>query len=78
VKPDGEPLTNVRVYAGSRGVQPDKEGKFRIGLAPGLKFGLSVLKPPYRLDISGKDVKNLTLRPGETKDLGDLQVKPPE
>jgi hypothetical protein len=79
VKPDGEPMTNVSIYAGSRGGQPDKEGKFRIdGLAPGLKVGLTVIKSPYRLEISGKAVKDLTLRPGETKDLGDLQVKPME
>jgi RNA polymerase sigma factor (sigma-70 family) len=79
VKPDGEPMTNVTIYAGSRGGQPDKEGKFRIdGLSPGLKFGLTVIKSPYQLEISGKDVKDLTLRPGETKDLGDIQVKPME
>jgi RNA polymerase sigma factor (sigma-70 family) len=79
VRPDGEPMTNVTIYAGSRGGQPDKEGKFRIdGLAAGLKFGLSVIKPPYRLEISGKDIKDLSLRPGERKDLGDVQVKPME
>jgi hypothetical protein len=79
VKPDGEPMTNVTIYAGPRGGQPDKEGKFRIdGLAPGMKFGLTVLKPPYQLEISGKDVKDLTLRPGETKNLGDIRVKPME
>jgi hypothetical protein len=78
VKPDGEPMTGVTIYAGARGGQPDKEGKFRIGLVPGQKFGLTVIKSPYRLEISGKDVKDLTLRPGETKDLGDVRVKPME
>jgi hypothetical protein len=79
VKPDGEPMTNATIYAGSRGGQPDKEGKFRIeGLAPGLKFGLRVIKSPYSLEISGKNLKDLTVRPGETKDLGDIQVKPME
>jgi RNA polymerase sigma factor (sigma-70 family) len=78
VKPDGEPMTKVSVYAGSRGGEPDRAGKFRIdGLVPGQKFGLTVLKPPYRLEISG-NVKDLTLRPGETKDLGDIQVRPVE
>jgi RNA polymerase sigma factor (sigma-70 family) len=77
VKPDGEPMTNVSIYAGSRGGQPDKEGKFRIdGLPPGLKFGLRVIKPPYSLEVSGKETSDLTTRPGETKDLGDIQVKP--
>jgi RNA polymerase sigma factor (sigma-70 family) len=79
VKPDGEPMTDVTIYAGPRGGQPDKEGKFRIdGLAPGRKFGLSVIKPPYALEIGGKDIKELTLRPGQTKDLGDIRVKPME
>jgi hypothetical protein len=77
VKPDGEPMTNVTIYAGSRGGQPDKEGKFRIdGLAPGQKVGLTVIKSPYSLQFSGKDLKDLNLRPGETRDLGDIQVKP--
>jgi RNA polymerase sigma factor (sigma-70 family) len=79
VKPDGEPMTDVSIYAGSRGGQPDKEGKFRIdGLVPGQKFGLKVIKPPYSLEVSGKETKDLTTRPGETKDLGDIQVKPME
>jgi hypothetical protein len=79
LKPDGEPMTNVNIYAGSRVGQLDKDGKFRIdGLAPGLKYGLSVTKAPYRLEISGKDIKDLTIRPSETKDLGDIQVKPME
>ncbi len=79
VKPDGEPMTNVNIYAGSRAGQLDKDGKFRIdGLAPGLKYGLTVIKAPYRLEISGKDIKDLTIRPGDTKDLGDIQVKPME
>ena len=57
-------------------IVPDKEGKFRIdGLAPGMKFGLTVIKSPYQLEISGKDITDMTLRPGETKDLGDVQAK---
>jgi RNA polymerase sigma factor (sigma-70 family) len=77
LKPDGEPMTNVTIYAGSRGGQPDKEGKFRIdGLAPGQKYGLTVIKSPYSLQFSGKDLKDLNLGSGETRDLGDIQVKP--
>ncbi len=72
-------MMNVMIYAGPRSGRPDKKGKFRIdGLAPGLKFALRVIKPPYLLKISGKDVTDLALRPGETKDLGDLRVKPME
>jgi hypothetical protein len=62
------------------GVRSGKDGRFRIaGLAPGLKYNLGVTKEPgYRLQISGKGVQGLTIRPGETKDLGDVEVKPME
>jgi RNA polymerase sigma factor (sigma-70 family) len=80
VTPDGEPMTNVTIHAGSRGGQPDKDGKFRIdGLAPGLKYSLSVIKEPsYGLEIISKNAKDLTVKPAETKNLGDIQVKPVE
>jgi hypothetical protein len=79
LKPDGEPMTNVTIHAGARDGRTDKDGKFRIdGLPPGLKFELTAIKRPYLLEISGKDVKGVTTRPGETKDLGDIQVKPME
>jgi hypothetical protein len=70
-------MTNVVVHAGSRGTRPDKDGKFRIdGLAPGLKYGLGVTREPYVLKVSGKGIEELTVRPGEIKDLGDVEVKP--
>jgi hypothetical protein len=75
------PVTNVVVAVGSLpGTQPGKDGKFRIdGLAPGLKYGLSVTKESiYRLQVRGKDLENLMVRPGQTKDLGDIEVKPME
>lgn len=93
VRPDGKPMTNVFILSGpgvkeeitttgtfARGIQPDKEGKFRVeGLAPGLKYNLSVLKETgYPLEITGKQIHDLPIKPGETKDLGDIQVKPME
>jgi RNA polymerase sigma factor (sigma-70 family) len=79
VTPDGEPLTNATVHAGARTGQPDKDGKFRIdGLAPGLKFSPGLTGAPYRLDRSGKRIEGLTVRPGQTKDLGEIAVKPIE
>jgi RNA polymerase sigma factor (sigma-70 family) len=80
VTPDGEPVTNVAVGLGVLPrVQPGKDGKFRVeGLAPGLKYGLSVTREAYLLEISGRGIENLTTRPGETKDLGDIRVKPME
>jgi hypothetical protein len=94
VTPRGESLTgkgvrvNCRVVekrnewnfqAASREVRPDKEGRFRIeGLTAGLKYQLHITKASYFLEIAGGESKNLAIEAGETKDLGDLQVKPME
>ncbi len=61
-------------------VRSDKNGRFCIeGLASGLKYELHFFKPLfYDLDIVGGRPKELTIKPGETKDLGDLTVKPRE
>jgi RNA polymerase sigma factor (sigma-70 family) len=81
VKPDGEPMTNVWIDIGHLlRVRAGKDGQFRIdGLARGLKYSVSVVKDPgYGLEISGKNLQDFTIKPGETKDLGDIQVKPME
>jgi hypothetical protein len=81
VKPDGEPMTNVTIDIGNLlRVRAGKDGKFRIdGLSSGLKYTVHVIKDPgYGLEISGKNLKDITIKPGETKDLGDIQVKPME
>jgi protocatechuate 3,4-dioxygenase beta subunit len=58
-------------------IRPGKDGKFRIeGLAPGLKYSFGVLKGNYSLETSAGE--GLTVKAGETKDLGDVQVKPME
>jgi hypothetical protein len=50
-----------------------KGGKFRIeGLVPGLKYHLALREGNM---IVGDVVKNLTVKNGETKDLGDVQIK---
>ena len=57
------------------GLRTDKAGRFRIeGLAPGLKYRLSIFKGNYVLSPEGD--AGTTIKPGETKDLGDLVVKP--
>jgi RNA polymerase sigma factor (sigma-70 family) len=91
VTADGEPVTNVVVHSSSHvardgtatgsfalGARVGTDGRFSLeGLAPGLKYNLGVLKDPnIGLPISGKAPRDLTLRPGETRDLGDIQVKP--
>jgi RNA polymerase sigma factor (sigma-70 family) len=91
VTPDGEPLPGVQVSAfasAKKGettkfgflpgrVSPGKDGKFRLdGLAPGLAYNLGVSKGYYGLETEGPELKGLTIKPGETKDLGDIRVKP--
>jgi RNA polymerase sigma factor (sigma-70 family) len=93
VSPRGKPLTrlevNCRVLVKRNGkaldtaalvAHSDKEGRFHIeGLAPGLEYhDFYVLKGPYLLDIVGGKPRNLMLQAGETKDLGDVTVKPME
>jgi hypothetical protein len=56
---------------------PDKQGKVRIeGLAPGLTYHLGYVKGNYLHQLGGAAGGKLTLKPGETKDLGDIVVKP--
>ncbi len=88
--PPGEPLTGVRVNCHpqvkqegrgipsfERTVYPDNDGRFRIeGLIAGLKYELSVGRSDVQQAIAGGNPKDLTLRPGETKDVGDIRIKP--
>jgi RNA polymerase sigma factor (sigma-70 family) len=81
VRPDGEPMKEVWIDVRHvPRVRVGKDGKFRIdGLARGLKYSVSVVKDPgYALEISGKNLQDFTIKPGETRELGDIQVKPME
>jgi RNA polymerase sigma factor (sigma-70 family) len=61
-----------------RGVRTDKDGRFRIeGLAGGLKYKLAVWRGAFVLSPDGAQAKAMTLKAGETKDLGELRVKLP-
>jgi RNA polymerase sigma factor (sigma-70 family) len=75
VKRNGETLDTAALVARS-----DKEGRFRIeGLAPGLEYhDFHILKGSYLLDIVGGEPRNLMLKAGATKQLGDWTVKPME
>jgi RNA polymerase sigma factor (sigma-70 family) len=54
--------------------QTDKDGRFRIeGLASGAKYTLEVVKNGKS---AGRVFAGLTIKAGESKDLGDIQVKP--
>jgi RNA polymerase sigma factor (sigma-70 family) len=60
-------------------VRTGKDGRFRIeGLKPGLKYGLGVTTGSYGREIVGGEPKDLTIQAGETKNLGELRVKPME
>jgi RNA polymerase sigma factor (sigma-70 family) len=60
-------------------IRPGKDGTFRIdGLAPGLKYQLGLHKGIYLHSLGGAAEGQLTVRPGETKNLGDVPVKPIE
>jgi RNA polymerase sigma factor (sigma-70 family) len=59
-----------------RGFRTDREGKFRIdGLAPGLKYRVALLKGPSILLADGDAATGVTVKSGETKDLGVIKIK---
>ncbi len=75
----GEPLDGARVSCGALSVQTGKDGHFRIeGLAVGLKYDLFITKGFYVRHIEGSEPKGFTIKAGETKDLGELKIKPLE
>jgi RNA polymerase sigma factor (sigma-70 family) len=70
---------NVTVGSFPDRPRTDKDGKFRIeGLAPGLKYRPILLRGMYALIPEGEGRKGVTVKAGETKDLGDLKVKLPD
>ena len=57
-----------------RGTRTGDDGRFRIeGLVPGLKYQATVQGAAAKSDALFRDV---TVAPGEVKDLGDLRVIP--
>jgi hypothetical protein len=86
VTSDGLPRTDVDFYFGrgfkpdmalgippKQSYRPDKDGHFRIeGLVPSLRYGMSASVGYMGV---GDVFRDLILKPGETKDLGDVQAK---
>jgi hypothetical protein len=82
----GQPVADVSIYANApdalSGGQAttDAEGRFRIEpLAAGAPYSASMTRPASisHSDDLGKACENLTLEPGEVRDLGDVRVKLP-
>jgi RNA polymerase sigma factor (sigma-70 family) len=72
--PVGDKLSNTD-YAShpTRSFHADKDGKFRIeGLVPGMKYALGVVEKGVYYDAL-----DFSVRSGETKDLGEVQVEVP-
>jgi hypothetical protein len=69
---DGQ-LNVPRGWVNFFGCQTDKDGRFHAhGLVPGVKLGAYLIQGPR---LGARLFRDLSLKPGETKDLGDIEVK---
>lgn len=58
-----------------RGIRPDMEGKFEIkGLSVGLSYKLGLVNGAYLHRLDGKAAEPISIRAGETIELGDVVV----
>ena len=60
-----------------RPVRLDRGARFRIeGLTPGVPYNFLLQKGVYVYVIAEEEGRNVKLKPGETRDLGDIHPKP--
>jgi RNA polymerase sigma factor (sigma-70 family) len=75
--PRDPPKLDLTAGAFPSGLRTDKEGKFRIeGIVPGLKYRIALSKGMYTLRPEGAVGTGVTVKAGETKDLGEVKIKP--
>jgi RNA polymerase sigma factor (sigma-70 family) len=66
-------LGDLRTDDGRSPIRTGRDGRFRVeGLVPGVKYGAFTLEMPNR-KILGDIFRDLTVAPGEIKNLGDLK-----
>jgi RNA polymerase sigma factor (sigma-70 family) len=77
--PDPDPPGRTGV---SKNTTLDKDGRFRVeGLVPGLKYSVTVAESSNETDqpnmkILGTLFEDLQVEPGQTRDLGDVTIRP--
>ncbi len=85
VREPGQPMSLdtglhvVQHFAGQPSLDPrtDEQGRFRVErLVPGLKYNLARIELGAQIQWEGLVFANLVLKPGESKDLGDVRLQP--
>jgi len=85
VREPGQPMaldTGLHVvqhFAGQPRLDPrtDEQGRFRVErLVPGLKYNLALIELGAQTKWEGLVFANLILKPGESKELGDVKLQP--
>jgi protocatechuate 3,4-dioxygenase beta subunit len=76
--PGGKPMADLTKGSFHENrIRVNKNGEFRIeGLAPGLKYKMGLIKGVYLHKLGGAAGEDITIKAGETKKLGDVEVKP--
>jgi hypothetical protein len=73
------PKADLTIGTFPRGIRTGKDGSFRVeNLATGLKYRFMLRKGMYVLTPDGPAGTGVSVTEGETKDLGDVTVKPIE